>query len=116
MAEPNEIDGGYVVNGWLQYAHPQEAHRDADGNVDVPWVNGAYDPPYAIANGIIDCWEVLQTIGYNRWLGPAGKIYVLRRNGEGGEADKRRSCETEDMRKCGTEVPEFAVCSCELDF
>jgi hypothetical protein len=79
----SEINGGYVVNGWLQYAHPQQAHHDADGNVDVPWVNGVYDPPYAIANGIIDGWEVLQTIGYNRWLGPAGKIYVLRRNGKG---------------------------------
>ena len=91
----SEINGGYVVNGWLQYAHPQQAHHDADGNVDVPWVNGVYDPPYAIANGIIDGWEVLQTIGYNRWLGPAGKIYVLRRNGEG---VKRRNEEAAKLR------------------
>lgn len=31
----SEINGG---NGWLQYAHPQQAHHNADGNVDVPCV------------------------------------------------------------------------------
>jgi hypothetical protein len=37
-------DGGYVVNGWLQYAHPEHAHLDSEG-VSVPWVNGGESLP-----------------------------------------------------------------------
>jgi hypothetical protein len=56
------VNGADVINGWLQYAHPERADRDADGNVDVPWVNGAYDPPYLIGNTNGESWEVPQTI------------------------------------------------------
>jgi hypothetical protein len=66
-----------MVNGWLQYAHPDRAHRDANGEVDVPWVNGSYDPPYAISNTPPDGWEVLQTFAYNRWIGSDGHLYVI---------------------------------------
>ena len=34
--KPADFDGGYVVNGWLQYAHPEHARRDASGAVQVP--------------------------------------------------------------------------------
>jgi hypothetical protein len=73
----SEIHGGWMVNGWLQYAHPDRAHRDANGEVDVPWVNGSYDPPYAISNTPPDGWEVLQTFAYNRWIGSDGHLYVI---------------------------------------
>jgi hypothetical protein len=40
----SEIDGGYTVNGWLQYAHPENAHRDEEGNIRIPKVNAGDEP------------------------------------------------------------------------
>ena len=45
-----EINGGYVVNGWLQYLHPEQAHRDQHGRTSIPWVNAKLELPYTIAN------------------------------------------------------------------
>jgi hypothetical protein len=45
-----ELDGGYVVNGWLQYAHPEHAARAPDGDVLVPWVTGGEALRYGIVN------------------------------------------------------------------
>jgi hypothetical protein len=74
-----EINAGYVVNGWLLYANADRAPRDVNGNVDVPWVNGGYDPPYRVANAPAEGWEVLATVPYDRWLGPDSAIYLIRR-------------------------------------
>ena len=74
-----EINAGYVVNGWRLYADADRAPRDANGNVDVPWVNGGYDPPYRVANAPAEGWEVLATVPYDRWLGPDSAIYLIRR-------------------------------------
>ena len=48
----SQTDGGYVVNGWLQYAHPEHARRNSQGQVDVPWVSAKSDRPYKIANRV----------------------------------------------------------------
>jgi hypothetical protein len=74
-----DINGGYMVNGWLQYVHPEHAYRNARGNIEIPWVNGDNVLPYEIANDVAEGSHVLQTFGYERWLGPSGHIYVLRR-------------------------------------
>jgi len=74
-----DINGGYIVNGWLQYVHPERAYRNARGNIEIPWVNGDNVLPYEIANDVAEGSHVLQTFGYERWLGPSGHIYVLRR-------------------------------------
>jgi hypothetical protein len=34
-----DINGGYMVNGWLQYAHPENAHLDQYGRKRIPWFN-----------------------------------------------------------------------------
>ena len=73
-----DIDGGWMVNGWLQYAHPEHAYRDAQENVQVPWVNGSNERPYKIANARSDGWEMLERFRYARWLGSSGYIYVLK--------------------------------------
>ena len=75
-----DINGGYVVNGWLQYVHPEHAYRNARGNIEIPWVNGDNLRPYEISNGVPEGSHVLQTFGYERWLGPSGHIYVLKRS------------------------------------
>jgi hypothetical protein len=75
---PSQVDGGYVVNGWRQYAHPEHAPRDANGDVDVPWVNGAAELPYAVANSVPEGWIVLNRFAYRRLMGPSGYVYALR--------------------------------------
>jgi len=74
-----DINGGYIVNGWLQYVHPERAYRNARGNIEIPWVNGDNLLPYEIANDVPEGSHVLKTFGYGRWLGPSGHIYVLKR-------------------------------------
>ena len=59
-----DINGGYIVNGWLQYVHPEHAYRNAKGNIEIPWVNGDNLLPYEIANDVPEGSHVLQTFGY----------------------------------------------------
>jgi hypothetical protein len=85
-----DINGGYMVNGWLQYAHPEDAHRDSAGNIDVPWVNGADELPYKIANEPASGWQVVESVGYPRWLAPPGRIYALKSTNQSRDGDRSR--------------------------
>jgi len=80
-ARDAEINAGYAVNGWLQYAHPEHAPRDADGKPRIPWINGGKDDPlrYWVANQPVAGYETLQAIPYRRWLGRSGRVFVLER-------------------------------------
>jgi hypothetical protein len=75
-----EINGGYVVNGWLQYAHPEQAPQDAQGRAKVPWVNAAEDLEYKVANSVPSGWDEIARFSYERWLGKPGAIYTLKRS------------------------------------
>ena len=77
--EHRALDGGYVVNGWLQYAHPEHAARGPDGGVRVPGVNGGEPPRYRIGNDVPPGTRVLHGAGYRRILAPSGSIYVVDR-------------------------------------
>ena len=81
-AQDAEINAGYPVNGWLQYAHPEHAPRDADGRPRVPWINGSKEDPlrYWVANQPVAGYRTLQAIPYRRWLGRSGRIFVLERD------------------------------------
>jgi hypothetical protein len=75
-----DIDGGYVVDGWLQFARPEHAPRDADDHPFFPWLTARGGLlPYQIANRPLPEWLVLDEIPYRRWLGRSGAIYVLAR-------------------------------------
>ena len=74
-----------MVNGWLQYAHPDNLYRDEQGNPEVPWVNSGSERQYTIANAPSDGWEVIDRSGYRQWLSPAGHIYVLKMSGRSDE-------------------------------
>ena len=76
-ARDAEIDGGYVVNGWLQYAHPEHAPRDARGRPVVPAVTDVINLRYRISSRPLDGWRVLETIAVDRTLGAPTKLYVL---------------------------------------
>jgi hypothetical protein len=82
LASISQINGGYIVNGWLQYAHPENAPRDKSGAVAIPWMNVADDgvSPYLIANRRLSGYHVIQSIPYRRWLGQSGSIYILQRD------------------------------------
>jgi Dolichyl-phosphate-mannose-protein mannosyltransferase len=75
----SEIDAGYVVNGWLQYAHPEQAHRNAAGNVDVPFVNGDALLSWAVAASPLPETEVVREYPFGRIGRAPGSVFVLRR-------------------------------------
>jgi hypothetical protein len=69
--KPSDIDGWYAVNGWFQYAHPEDAARDVQGDVIVPGVNAGPDSvlmPYRISNTPIPGWSQFEAIPYRRRL------------------------------------------------
>lgn len=75
--EERELDGGYVVNGWLQYAHPEHAARSPDGDVRVPWINVEETLRFGIVNHVPAGARVLHEVPYRRILAPSGRIYVI---------------------------------------
>ena len=79
-ARASDIDGGYVVNGWLRYAHPDPAMVDAGTLIHVPWVNArGGESLYQIADKPMDGYHELAAIFYHRRLAPSGAIHVLKR-------------------------------------
>src|SRR5262249_14981271 len=73
---PEQIDGGYIVNGWLQYAHPEHAPRDVQGKLVVPQVTiPAFPLRYVVSHERLAGWPVLGTVSYRRWLAPSGTIW-----------------------------------------
>jgi hypothetical protein len=77
-AKDGEINAGWPVNGWLQYAHPENAPKQSSkGEVRVPWVNDKFMLPYHVANEPAEGWRELTHIPYKRWLGRSGSIYIL---------------------------------------
>jgi hypothetical protein len=76
-ARDSEIDGGYVVNGWLQYAHPENAPRDERGNLFVPHLTNEVDLRYRISGQRLPGWRVLETVPVRRWLGAREEFYAL---------------------------------------
>lgn len=75
-----QIDAGYVVNGWLHFAHPENAPRTPRGERYFPWVT---DPggslPFQIANQPLPGWKVIDRVRFRRWLGRSGELFVLAR-------------------------------------
>jgi hypothetical protein len=89
----SDIDGGYVVNGWLHYAHPENAPRDEQGNILVPGLTTKMNPlRYLIANRPLPNWRVVQTIPYHRWWGRSGTICILERDPAPPSASRARLC------------------------
>jgi hypothetical protein len=72
-----DINGGYIVNGWLQYVHPEGAYRNVRGEIEIPWLNSVNQRPYEISNAVVAGSTVVEAFSYKRWLGPSGHIYVL---------------------------------------
>jgi hypothetical protein len=77
--EDRHLDGGYVVNGWLQYAHPEHADRAANGDVRVSDVNGGEPGRYRIVKRLPPGARVLHAVPYRRLIGRSGLIYVVDR-------------------------------------
>jgi Dolichyl-phosphate-mannose-protein mannosyltransferase len=74
-----DIDAGYVVNGWLQYAHPEQAHRDARGNVAVPFVNGDASLPWVISAAPLPGMQIVREYPVRRTWRTPGSVFVTRR-------------------------------------
>ena len=77
----DQIDAGYVVNGWLHCAHPEHAPRDARGNPFVPGLTTSSGLlRYEASARALPGWKTLDVVPYRRWLGPSGAIWILRRD------------------------------------
>jgi hypothetical protein len=77
-----QIDAGYVVDGWLHFARPEQAPRDASGGRIFSWITAPGGLlPWQIANRPLPGWDVVETAPYTRRLGRSGALYVLRRAG-----------------------------------
>ena len=73
-----EVDGGWAVNGWQRYAHPENAAHAPNGDVMVNWVNEkGVTTRYEITNAARPGWIVENTFPYTRWASRSGAIYVL---------------------------------------
>jgi len=78
-----EIDAGYVVDGWLHFARPENAPRGRDGKPMYPWLTDAGGLlPYQVANQPLPGWRVLTTVPFERWVGRSGALYVLERSAD----------------------------------
>jgi Dolichyl-phosphate-mannose-protein mannosyltransferase len=75
--EARDLDGGYVVNGWLHYAHPEHAARAPNGDVDVLWVNGGGATRYRISKQVPPGARALHAVRYERILAPSGSLHVV---------------------------------------
>jgi Dolichyl-phosphate-mannose-protein mannosyltransferase len=74
------VHGGYIVNGWLQYAHSENAKVNGKGEVQVEWINTqTEDFDYLISNKAEEGWLKLMEVPYRAWLGGSGRLYVLQR-------------------------------------
>jgi hypothetical protein len=76
-AKDVEIDGGYTVNGWLQWAHPDRARRDADGNVVVIGINATGESRYTVSHTRPAGSRELARFSVNSWIGPAHDVYAV---------------------------------------
>jgi hypothetical protein len=75
------INGGYTVDGWLQYAHKENAKIDENGDVQVELVNtNSDDFDYKISNQAEAGWNTLTEFPYSSWIGGSGRIYILARD------------------------------------
>jgi len=75
-----KIDAGYTANGWLQYAHPDQAHRDSAGRVAVPFVNGDVTLPWVVSAAPLPDAQQVRQYPFARVGRSPGAVYVSRRS------------------------------------
>jgi hypothetical protein len=74
------VNGGYMVNGWLQYAHKENAKTNRKGEVEVNIINVVTkDFDYQISNGTEAGWLELKRFPYYSWLETSGDLHILKR-------------------------------------
>jgi hypothetical protein len=72
-----DLDAGYAVNGWLQYAHPDQARLDEKGDVIVTGLTSKQPARYQITNQPQPDASVIASRPFSRWLGAGGSVYIL---------------------------------------
>jgi hypothetical protein len=72
-----DMSGGYTVDGWLQYAHPEQARLDEKGDVMVTGLTSQEPTRYQLSNQPREGASVLTSIPFTRWFGAGGAVYVL---------------------------------------
>jgi hypothetical protein len=73
----SEINGGYVINGWNQYAHPENAPKDEAGAAQIPRLNANNKLRYEISNSLSPNAKLLASVPFHRWIWRSGQLYIL---------------------------------------
>ena len=69
---PSDIDAGYVWTGWVLYAHPENLAPGLTAD-DVPWITSRRLPPYIMAKGEIEGYDLVREVTWSDdapWPGP----------------------------------------------
>jgi hypothetical protein len=75
---PRDIDAGYVINGWMLYAHPENLPPGADPKEDVPYVTGDEDLPFKISTSPSKNYQVVKEVSFRApFWSVSNKLYVL---------------------------------------
>jgi 4-amino-4-deoxy-L-arabinose transferase-like glycosyltransferase len=77
---PRDIDAGYVINGWMLYAHPENLRPGADPKKNVPYITGDEDLPYKISmspGDDSDYQTVKETSLHMPFWSISNKLYVV---------------------------------------
>jgi hypothetical protein len=74
---PAHIDAGYTLNGWWLYAPTPQASSPRGGEPDVPWVTGAPQLPYKIANAVVPAYTIVRRIQWQPLWAVSDAIVVL---------------------------------------
>jgi hypothetical protein len=85
----SEIDGGYTVNAWLQYVRPEQAHREPDGCITIPFFNDMLAVTYTISNSPLSGSKIVNSVPYSGWIS-SGHLYLLEPPSPEGEGFPRR--------------------------
>jgi 4-amino-4-deoxy-L-arabinose transferase-like glycosyltransferase len=75
---PRDIDAGYVINGWMLYAHPENLRPGADPKKNVPYITGDEALPYKISTSTSDDYDTMKklTIHAAPWS-ITNELYIL---------------------------------------
>jgi uncharacterized membrane protein YobD (UPF0266 family) len=75
---PQDIDAGYVLNGWWLYAPALPSGRGPEP--DVPFITSKKDLPYKIANSPDPAYTVMRRVTWPVLWAASDTIYVLEHN------------------------------------
>jgi hypothetical protein len=75
-----DVDGGWALNGWRLWAHPERLAPGATRDYGVPFVTSKTPTSYAVASVLLPDHDVVRVLPLpHAWWQATDRLYVLRR-------------------------------------